>query len=299
MFKLIIETHIVPDIIPRERLLDYSVKVIKTLASRNSIKKAIKKGELLLDGEMVAGGTWLQPGQKIELLETKNRPPKAFDFTLEIVFEDTSIAIIIKPAGISVSGNKYKTIQNALISNLQNSKEPDALKWPRPVHRLDYGTSGLLLIAKTASALAWLGRQFEERKIKKTYRALLIGKLEEDGIVTEQIEGKEAITTYKVISSVRSLYTDWVSLLEVYPETGRTHQIRIHMANLGHPILGDSKYGTKMKLLKGKGLFLAAVGISFKHPVSKEWQSVSIEMPEKFTKRLNTEQRRWEKHHMS
>ena len=97
---------------------------------------------------------------------------------------------------------------------------------------------------------------------------------------------KKPITKYKVISKVRSLYTDWVSLVEVYPETGRTHQIRIHMANLGHPILGDSKYGTEMKLLKKKGLFLAAVGISFQHPVSKEWQSVSIEMPEKFTKRI-------------
>ncbi|MCB2207079.1 MAG: RluA family pseudouridine synthase [Bacteroidetes bacterium] len=292
-----IETHIVPDIIPRERFLDYSAKVIKALSSRSSIKKAIKKGELLLDGEMAAGGTWLQPGQKIELLETKNKPPKAFDMELEVVFEDESLAVIHKPAGISVSGNKYKTIQNALISNLQNSKEPDALKWPRPVHRLDYGTSGLLLIAKTTSALAQLGRQFEERKINKTYRAIVLGKLNDEGIVTEQINGKEAVTKYKVISKVRSLYTDWVSLVEVYPETGRTHQIRIHMANLGHPILGDSKYGTEMKLLKKKGLFLAAVGISFQHPVSRKQQSVSIEMPEKFTKRLHTERRRWKKHY--
>jgi 23S rRNA-/tRNA-specific pseudouridylate synthase len=110
---LIIETHIVPDIIPRERFLDYSVKVIKTLSSRNSLKKAIKKGELLLDGETTASGTWLQPGQEITLLETKNHPPKAFDMELKVVFEDESLAIINKPAGISVSGNKYKTIQNA------------------------------------------------------------------------------------------------------------------------------------------------------------------------------------------
>jgi RluA family pseudouridine synthase len=297
VFKLIIETHIVPDIIPRERFLDYSVKVINTLTSRNSIKKAIKKGELLLDGEMAAGGTWLQPGQKIELLETKNKPPKAFDMELEVVFEDESLAIIHKPAGISVSGNKYRTIQNALISNLQNSKEPDALKWPRPVHRLDYGTSGLLLVAKTALALAQLGRQFEERQIKKTYRALVVGELDEEGEVNERIDEKEAITRYKVIGRAPSLYTDWVSLVEVYPETGRTHQIRIHMSHIGHPVLGDGKYGKEMKLLKGKGLFLAAVGLTFKHPVTNVSLSFSIDMPEKFQKRLQTEQRRWEKHH--
>ncbi len=297
MFKLIIETHIVPDIIPRKRFLDYSVDVIKTLSSRTSIKKAIKKGELLLDGEMAAGGTWLQPGQKIELLETKNKPPKAFEMELEVVFEDESLAVIHKPAGISVSGNKYKTIQNALISNLQNSKEPDALKWPRPVHRLDYGTSGLLLVAKTASALAKLGRQFEERQIKKTYRALVVGELDEEGEIKERIDEKEAITRYKVISRVPSLYTDWMSLVEVYPETGRTHQIRIHMAHIGHPVLGDSRYGKEMRLLKKKGLFLASVGISFQHPVSGELQSISIKMPEKFTKRLQTELRRWDKYH--
>jgi RluA family pseudouridine synthase len=297
VFKLIIETHIVPDIIPRKRFLDYSVDVIKTLSSRTSIKKAIKKGELLLDGEMAAGGTWLQPGQKIELLETKNKPPKAFEMELEVVFEDESLAVIHKPAGISVSGNKYKTIQNALISNLQNSKEPDALKWPRPVHRLDYGTSGLLLVAKTTSTLAKLGRQFEERQIKKTYRALVVGELDEEGEIKERIEEKESITRYKVISRVPSLYTDWISLVEVYPETGRTHQIRIHMAHIGHPVLGDSRYGKEMRLLKKKGLFLASVGISFQHPVSGELQSISIKMPEKFTKRLQTELRRWDKYH--
>lgn len=253
----------------------------------------------MLDGHMVAGGTWLKAGQKIELLETRNKPPKAFDMELEVIFEDESLAIIHKPAGISVSGNKYKTIQNALISNLQHSKEPDALKWPRPVHRLDYGTSGLLLIAKTASALAQLGWQFEERQIKKTYRAIVVGKIDEEGEIIERIDEKEAITRYKVISRVPSLYTDWVSLAEIYPETGRTHQIRIHMAHIGHPVLGDSKYGNEMKLLKGKGLFLAAVGLTLNHPVTSKSTSFSIEMPEKFSKRLQTEQRRWEKHHPS
>jgi len=292
-----IETHIVPENTQKIRLLDFAIRVLETLSSRSSIKKAIKRGALLLDGEVTPGGTWLQPGQKIELLETHNKPPKAFDLKLEVVFEDESLAIIQKPAGISVSGNKFKTIQNALISNLQNSKELDALKWPRPVHRLDYGTSGLLLIAKTASALAKLGRQFEERQINKTYRAIVVGKLTDEGVITEQVDDKEAITKYMVVTRVRSLYTDWVSLVEVYPETGRTHQIRIHMAHIGHPVLGDSRYGKEVKLLIGKGLFLAAVGLTLNHPVTNESLTFSIEMPKKFKKRLHTEQRRWDKHH--
>jgi len=292
-----IETHIVPQNTQPIRLLDFAIRVLETLNSRSSIKKAIKKESLLLDGKVAPGGTWIQAGQKLELIDIQHKPPKVFDLKLDTVFEDEHLAVIHKPAGISVSGNKYRTILSALPANLSVSKEPDALKWPRPVHRLDYATSGLLLIAKTASSIASLGRQFEKRQIKKTYRAIVVGELDDEGEINEQIDNKEAITKYNVVSKVRSLYTDWISLAEVYPETGRTHQIRIHMANLGHPVLGDSKYGTEMKLLKKKGLFLAAVGISFQHPVSRELKSVSIEMPEKFTKRLHTERRRWEKHH--
>jgi RluA family pseudouridine synthase len=271
--------------------------VITTLSSRSSIKKAIKKGELLLDGHATEGGTWLQAGQKIELLETQHKPPKAYIIELEIVYEDDTIAVINKPAGISVSGNKFRTIQNALLANLQKSTKPNALKWPRPVHRLDYGTSGLLLIAKTTSALADLGRQFEAREIKKTYRAIVIGKTDEEGVINEKIDEKEAITRYKTISHAPSLYAGWVSLVEIYPETGRTHQIRKHMAHIGHPVLGDNRYGHNMQLLKRKGLFLASTGILFCHPHSDKQQTFSIEMPVKFNKRMENEKRRWEKYH--
>ena len=137
---VIIESHIVPERIQKVRFLDYSVEIIKSLRSRSSIKKAIKRGELLLNGETVAGGTWIEPGQKIELIDNENKPPKPYELNLEIIFEDESLAIITKPAGISVSGNKYRTIQNALLANLKTSSEPDSLKWPRPVHRLDYAT---------------------------------------------------------------------------------------------------------------------------------------------------------------
>ena len=294
---VIIESHIVPENIQKVRFLDYSVEIIKSLRSRSSIKKAIKRGELLLNGEKMPGGTWIEPGQKIELIDNENKPPKPYELNLEIIFEDESLAIINKPAGISVSGNKYRTIQNALLANLKTSSEPDSLKWPRPVHRLDYATSGLLLIAKTSSALVSLGKQFEERRIKKSYKAIVIGKVNNEGVITEKINDKDAITSFKLITHVRSLYTDWLSLIEIFPETGRTHQIRIHMAGIGHPVLGDNKYGKENKLLKGKGLFLCAVGLMLYHPESNELISYSIDIPYKFTRRLQTEKRRWEKYH--
>jgi len=223
---VIIETHIVSKKIQKVRFLDYSVEIIKSLKSRSSIKKAIKKGELLLNGENVPGGTWIEPGQKIELIDNENKPPKPYDLNLEIIFEDESFAIIIKPAGISVSGNKYRTIQNALLANLKASSEPDSLKWPRPVHRLDFATSGLLIIAKTSTALVSLGKQFEERRIKKSYKAIVIGKVNNEGVITKRINDKEAITSFKLLTHVRSLYTEWLSLVKIFPETGRTHQIR-------------------------------------------------------------------------
>ena len=292
---IILETHIVPAGTGKIRLLDFCLEYLQTIRSRSGIKKAIKKGELLLDDQQATGAEWVKPGQKISLIDREENPPKIYEMPLEIVYEDNHLAVIHKPAGISVSGNKYRTIQNALTANIKMSPEPDALKWPRPVHRLDYGTSGLLLVAKTRQSVAVLGEQFEQRRVKKKYAAVVIGKTAEEGVISDEIDNKEALTRFRLVRSVRSVHTDWLSLVEVFPETGRTHQIRIHMAGIGHPVLGDDKYGTEFKLLKHKGLFLAAVGIDFKHPVTDEELSFSLNIPYKFRRRLETEQKRWEK----
>ena len=237
----------------------------------------------------------LRPGQKLTLMDKEENLPKPYDLELDIVFEDDYLAVVHKPAGISVSGNKYRTVLNALPVNLKNSKQPDALKWPRPVHRLDYGTSGLLLVAKTRKAIMDLGEQFEKRQIKKKYAAVVLGETDDDGVITDTIEGKEAVTKFRLLQKVRSVHTDWLSLVELFPETGRTHQIRIHMAGLGHPVLGDEKYGAEFKLLKHKGLFLAAVGLDFKHPLTGKGLSFQLDIPYKFHRRMETEQKRWEK----
>jgi len=180
------------------------------------------------------------------------------------------------------------------LHNLKISTAVDAFELPRPVHRLDYATSGLLLIAKTTSANIALSRQFENKTIQKRYQAIVIGKLAaQKGEIEEAIEGKSAITKYQVKQTSPSLKTGHLSLIDLYPLTGRTHQLRIHMANLGHPILGDQLYHGDKPLLQGKGLFLCAVELNFEHPFNKGRMNFRIDAPNKFTYRLEQEKRRW------
>ena len=290
---IVIEEHIVPDDISNIRLIDYAHKVLNNIPSRSGLKKAIKRGEILIDGSEAEGSNWVKSGQKLMLIDLQNKLPKVFELPLDVVFEDEYLAIVNKPPGISVSGNKFKTIVNALPFNLNNSGQKDALKILRPVHRLDYSTSGLLLVAKTSGSLIALGRQFEQREIEKRYRAIVVGKTPDNGIINEPIDNQEAITEFDLVAHSRSLHTEWLSLLDLYPLTGRTHQIRIHMANYGFPILGDKMYDTCDRVLQGKGLFLSAVELKFSHPILDNNISTSIEMPEKFGKLIASQNRRW------
>lgn len=223
----------------------------------------------------------------IELLSPQPVPPKAYSLPLEVILEDEHLAVIHKPAGILVSGNAFRTIVNALQGNLKPSEAADALPWPRPVHRLDHGTSGLLLVAKTSRALVSLGQQFESRTVQKRYRAVVIGKPQQSGTVESPIDGKEALTEYQLVRSVPSKRSGHLSLLDLFPRTGRRHQLRIHMASLGHPILGDKEYGIEGMILKGKGMFLAAVELQFTHPVTDREVVCKIEQPGKFERFLD------------
>ncbi len=284
--------HLIPKGTDPIRLVDYALDIFPTISSRSSLKKTIKRGELLVDGEPGRSGSWLREGQMLELVDRESKPPKPLDLPLEVVFEDEHLAIINKPAGIAVSGNTYITIQNALIGQIQKSSREDALKWPRPVHRLDAPTSGLLLVAKTAQSLMKLGQMLEAREVHKTYRAVVSGKIAILGEVNTPIEGSDALTTYKRLALHRSLKTDYLSLVELSPHTGRTHQLRMHMAQLSYPIVGDKLYGTG-PLLRGKGLFLAAVGLWLKHPFNDEPLELQINQPSKFDALLERESKRW------
>ena len=291
-----LKQHQVPETVLNIRLVNYVVKIFSEIPSRSAAKKAIKRGEILVDDLKPDQGEWIKPGQLISLVDLQKKPPKIFKLKIEVIYEDEHIAVVRKPAGISVSGNKYKTILNTLAFNLMASTSEDALKWPLPVHRLDYPTSGLLLIAKTKFALTNLGNQFEKRLVKKTYHAIVIGKIHQKGIIDQTIDGQEAITAYQLIDIAPSLKVGHISLVRLKPLTGRTHQLRIHLSEIGHPIIGDNKYGTKLPLLKGKGLFLSATTLEFSHPVSNNKCSFEINQPQKFSSFLKRETRRWKKY---
>ncbi len=278
---------------------EYAPEIFEAyIPSKSGIKKAIKKGRILANDKVAETGTWVYEGQVLKLIENVSKLPKIYEFKLDIVYEDNFCAVIIKPAGISVSGNKFKTIVNALPFNLQKSEELDALETPTPVHRLDNQTSGLLLIAKTKTAQIELGKQFESNTIQKKYCTIVTGKVHQNRTITTPINTKNAETKFEIIKVVKSLKFKELSCLQVYPKTGRTHQIRIHLASIGHPILGDKLYGSPQQNASGKGLFLCASQLKFLHPKTFEARTVSIEVPHKFNALLNREKRRWNTFHI-
>ena len=292
----IIQTHIVPNNVNPIRFNDYAFGIIHSIPSRSGIKKAIKRGLLIIDGKKSETGRWVTPGQKIELLENEQSTPKPYKMELQIVFEDDHIILINKPAGLVTSGNQFKTAVNVVCHNAKPSKKGDRLGWPKPVHRLDSATSGLLLFAKTSQALLSLNQQFEKKTIKKRYRAIVNDKIGQEGLIDLSIKDKTALTRYRRISFVESLQNQWLSLVDLFPETGRTHQLRIHLSESGHPIVGDKVYGKEGDILKHKGLFLCAMQLEFIHPETNQNMILKIEEPPKFKALLKREKRRWEKY---
>ena len=193
------------------------------------------------------------------------------------------MAIVFKPSGILVSGNKFVTIANGLSKNLIKSTQYDAVK-PQPVHRLDYPTSGVLLIGKTRSSINTLSKIFKNKEIKKTYFAITIGKMDAKGILNFNIDTKNATTEYEVLKSEPSKRFEYLNLVKLKPKTGRKHQLRKHLYTISNPILGDKEYYLKNSILKGKGMYLHAYSLDFRHPITEEKIIVCKELPKKFKK---------------
>lgn len=292
---MIIRQIKVEGLLDRARISDYVFEYFTSnLPSKSSVKKAFKKKLILLNNQIAQSGDCLSEGDMVTLVEDATTQYKDFALDLEIIFEDEYMAVINKPAGYSVSGNFFKTIQNALSHNIKASTLDDALRIPRPVHRLDKLTSGVLLIAKTRRAQISLGRQFENQEVSKTYYALVKGELIGEGEFNSAVDGQIAYTYYKSLRVEKSLSYERVSLIELKPKTGRMHQLRIHLAMAEHPIIGDYVHD-KEKVLKGKGLFLSACKIAFNHPETDEVLSFELAIPNKYDSLFERELKRWEK----
>ena len=292
---LLLETHQVPAETASELLIDYVLQHSTHFPSKKSLLKALKRGEITIDRQAARKNSWVKGGNTLYIYATQQNPPKVYPRTLEVLFEDEYLAIIKKPAGIPVNGNTYQCVENALSFNLAPSEQVDALPWPRPVHRLDRDTTGLLLVAKTAKASVELGRQFQDRSISKTYEALAIGKVPSSGSWIAPIDEKEAHTDFELIQQVPSLHGEWLSWVRLYPKTGRTHQLRIHLSQAGFPILGDKLYGNPGLIFKGKGMFLCASRLCFIHPISEKEMVISTEPPNKFNLHFERSHKRWKK----
>ena len=278
------ETHIVPKLENPVRFQEYAVGIFKTIPTKSGIKKAIKKKLIFINDCIATTAQYMLGGEKITLYQSEiSSDFKRLKFDLEVIFEDDYLAIINKPAGILVSGNTFKTIDNALQQNLQKSTQLDAVR-PRPTHRLDYPTTGLLVVGKTSASIHALNKLFENKEIRKTYFAITIGKMETSGSINILIDEKTATTDYTVLESVKSDRFGFLNWLKLSPKTGRRHQLRKHLAALGNPILGDKKYGKEELILYGKGLYLHAGILEFTHPFTKQHLRIEKELPNKFKK---------------
>jgi RluA family pseudouridine synthase len=269
-------THTVPDTVGKIRLSDYLIGLFPDTATGNSAKKAIKRGMVTIDGEPGQTGRWVEPGMRIDYRPVLHPRLRIYDREIEIVYQDEHLAVLWKPSGLLTSGNAHQTLHNTLLHNLQPTDQYP----PRPVHRLDRATSGLVIIGKTTRCTMLLTEMLERRKVLKTYHAVVTGKVPEKEVITQPIDGKEAETELFCIGRSQ---TGYFSLIRLHPKTGRTHQLRIHCAEQGYPIVGDQLYG---KHDQGKGLYLSATGLLFSHPITGEEMNIARTIPRKLEKMM-------------
>jgi len=289
--------HTVPADVDAVRLDVYASQVLDVMPSRKSAYKAFKRGDILVDGVPSPPNAMVAGGQELMLLDSLTPTPVSGGPELRVVIEDDWLAVVEKPAGIPVMDRFRHSVEQALPGSVSPSPCEDALAFPKPVHRLDVPTGGLVLCAKTAHAIVALSRAFASRQVRKRYRAIVTGLLVGEGTVCLPVDGRDAHTRYAALEPGRSLHSEWVTPVDLWPRTGRTHQLRQHLVSLGHAIVGDTLYGRPGDIFRGKGLFLWAVELGFMHPADGTPVSVQIPPPAKFAAYLAREQRRWQRYH--
>lgn len=281
----------------RRRLDQVVAQVFAALPTRAGARKACDRGEIAVDGVVSEPARFVTAGDRLQRLAGEAGATETRHVPIPVVYEDDALAVVLKPSGMPTSGAWARTVDRFLPGNVGRSPLPDALPRPRPVHRLDAPTQGLLLVAKTRAAHAALGQAFERHEVHKRYRALVVGALEGEGVVDEPVDGRSARSRWVALQQDRALRSGWVTTVALFPETGRTHQLRRHLAALGHPILGDEAYGQPRTTLRGKGLFLAADALRFAHPLTGAPLSFELPEPPKFASFREREARRWARWH--
>jgi 23S rRNA pseudouridine1911/1915/1917 synthase len=277
---------------PEDRGLRLDVLLTQRLEklTRSQIQMLNRSGAVRVDGRQDKGGYRIRGGESIEvdLTALEPTPITAEHIPLQIYFEDEDLAVIEKPAGVVVhpgSGTKTGTVVHGLLFHFQNLSTVGGTSRPGIVHRLDKNTSGLLIVAKNNVAHARLTKAFQDREIQKTYCALVHGRMRRDSEIIELAVGRHPTVRTKMAAGKRggrSAYTEYrvkesfreFSLLEVGIKTGRTHQIRVHLAAIGHPVVGDNVYGeaSYKEFTRRFGpmnrYFLHAMGLRLTHPVT-------------------------------
>lgn len=305
------------------RLDHFLVSQLKD-SSRSRIQQLIAQKKVLVDGKSTRASLQLRGGEHIEIVGEVDRPPLraiAEEIPLDVIYEDDDLAVVNKPAGMMVHAGagatederNRGTLVNALLHRFATLSGVGGELRPGIVHRLDKETSGLIVVAKNDIAHRKLSAEFSGRKVKKTYVTLVHGWLKNDKgtisspisrdavrrirMTTRRSSGREAITKYTVEKKIESEFGKF-TLLKIKIETGRTHQIRVHMASLGHPVVGDALYGAPREI-RGKAgpmlslsrNFLHSAELQFEHPRRGELLIFSSPLPDllvEFLRHLET-----------
>lgn len=281
------------------------VRLDKALADETSLSRTvaneqIKSGQVLVNGEVKKAKYVVQEGDVITYQEplVEEVDYVAEELPLDIVYQDQDVAVVNKPQGMVVhpsAGHTSGTLVNALLYHIKDLSGINGILRPGIVHRIDKDTSGLLMIAKHDTAHLALAEELKAQKSLRKYLALVHGNLPNDRGMIEApigrsekdrkkqavtVKGKPAVTRFQVLER----FGDY-TLVELTLETGRTHQIRVHMAYIGHPVAGDPAYGPK-KTLTGQGQFLHAQTLGFTHPRTGEVMTFTAPLPAIFEKTL-------------
>lgn len=268
--------------------------------SRSFIQKLIKENDLTVNNNEIKSNYKLKAGDEINIVipEPKELDIVAEDIPLDIVYEDKDVILVNKPQGMVVHpapGHFTGTLVNAIMYHCKDDLSGiNGVMRPGIVHRIDKDTSGVLIICKNDKAHESIAKQLKDHTITRKYNAIVYNNLKEDEgkinapigrhpvnrkqMAVNPINGKEAITHYKVLERINQ-YT----YVELQLETGRTHQIRVHMTSINHPLLGDPVYGPKSDRFKLKGQVLHARVLGFVHPTTNEYMEFEAPLPNYFT----------------